>query len=251
MVSVVIVQDDNSIINELTKVINSSELCTVVGSASNGIDAIKAIDSLNPQIVLMELVLPIMDGFKLLEYYRTNSCTAKFIVLTNLKSATFIDKAIELGASYYMLKPLDNNLLIQRITEYGSDQLIRRPNVSSRDLTSRNLDERISNIFISVGIPAHIKGYQFLREGIKLAVDNPMLINSITKSLYPAIARRFSTTSSKVERAIRHAIEVAWSRGKIENINSLFGVKVYTVNEKPTNGEFIALLADKMLLEGA
>lgn len=121
--------------------------------------------------------------------------------------------------------------------------------VSSR--VNRSLDERIANIFISVGIPAHIKGYQFLREAIKMAVDTPDIINNITKKLYPSIADKFDTSSSKVERAIRHAIEVAWNRGKIENINSIFGIKVYTANDKPTNGEFIALVADKMILEGA
>ena len=116
-------------------------------------------------------------------------------------------------------------------------------------VVDKAIEERITNIFITVGIPAHIKGYQFLREAIKMAVDNPEVINSITKQLYPSVAKRFSTSASKVERAIRHAIEVAWNRGKIENINSLFGVKVYNHNEKPTNGEFIALVADKMLLE--
>ena len=118
-------------------------------------------------------------------------------------------------------------------------------------LKNRALEEKISNIFITVGIPAHIKGYQFLREAIKMAIDCPDIINSITKKLYPSIAEKFQTSSSKVERAIRHAIEVAWNRGKIENINSIFGLKVYNSNEKPTNGEFIALVADKMLIEGA
>lgn len=112
------------------------------------------------------------------------------------------------------------------------------------------VNEKITNIFLTVGIPAHIKGYQFLREAIKMAIERPEIINSITKKLYPSIAEKFSTTASKVERAIRHAIEVAWNRGKIENINSIFGIKVYSQNEKPTNGEFIALVADKMLLEG-
>ncbi len=114
----------------------------------------------------------------------------------------------------------------------------------------KQLEEKISNIFITVGIPAHIKGYQFLREAIKLAVKQPEIINSITKELYPRVADQFSTSPSKVERAIRHAIEVAWNRGKIENINAVFGIKVYSNNEKPTNGEFIALVADKMLIEG-
>ena len=110
--------------------------------------------------------------------------------------------------------------------------------------------EGLKIIFLSLGIPAHIKGYQFLREAIKLAIETPEIVSSITKKLYPSIATKFATSSSKVERAIRHAIEVAWNRGKIENINSIFGIKVYNQNEKPTNGEFIALVADKMLMEG-
>ena len=120
---------------------------------------------------------------------------------------------------------------------------------SSKTNSNRDIEEKISNIFITVGIPAHIKGYQFLREAIKLAMENPDIINSITKKLYPSIADKFETSASKVERAIRHAIEVAWNRGKIENINSIFGLTVYSNNEKPTNGEFIALVADKMLLD--
>lgn len=117
--------------------------------------------------------------------------------------------------------------------------------------SSKKIDERISHIFITVGIPAHIKGYQFLREAIKLAVENPSIINSITKQLYPSIAKRFETTPSKVERAIRHAIEVGWNRGRADRVNDIFGVKAFDRKDKPTNGEFIALIADKMLLEGA
>jgi len=115
----------------------------------------------------------------------------------------------------------------------------------------RKIDERISHIFITVGIPAHIKGYQFLRSAIKLAVEKPGIINSITKQLYPAIAKQFATTPSKVERAIRHAIEVGWNRGRADRVNDIFGVKAFDRKDKPTNGEFIALIADKMLLEGA
>ena len=114
---------------------------------------------------------------------------------------------------------------------------------------SRSIDERLSSIFIRAGIPPHIKGYQFLREAVKLAVAYPEMINSITKKLYPTIAEIYQTTPSKVERAIRHAIEVAWNRGKIENINAIFGIKIYNKGEKPTNGELIALVADKILIE--
>ena len=125
--------------------------------------------------------------------------------------------------------------------------------ISEQDSPTRakKIDERISHIFITVGIPAHIKGYQFLREAIKLAVENPGIINSITKQLYPSIAKRFETTPSKVERAIRHAIEVGWNRGRADRVNDIFGVKAFDRKDKPTNGEFIALIADKMLLEGA
>jgi len=117
--------------------------------------------------------------------------------------------------------------------------------------TGKKLEERISNIFITVGIPAHIKGYQFLREAVKLTIEKPEIINSITKQLYPTIAKKFKTSASKVERAIRHAIEVGWNRGRVENINNAFGVRAFDTKDKPTNGEFIAIVADKMILEGA
>lgn len=124
------------------------------------------------------------------------------------------------------------------------------PTRAAEVLSIAILTKRISNIFITVGIPAHIKGYHFLREAIKLTIERPDIINSITKELYPTIAKQFQTSPSKVERAIRHAIEVGWSRGKIENINNIFGVKVYGHNDRPTNGEFIALIADKLLVDG-
>jgi two-component system response regulator (stage 0 sporulation protein A) len=150
-----------------------------------------------------------------------------------------------------MAKPYNFTALVERIKG-----LFNQPeNTYIENATSTfhkvSLEEKISKIFINVGIPPHIKGYSFLREGVKMAVEDPDIINNITKRLYPSIGEKFGTTPSKVERAIRHAIEVAWNRGKIENINNLFGIKVYSSNEKPTNGEFIALVADKMLIEGA
>lgn len=156
------------------------------------------------------------------------------------------------GASGYLLKPLNLKQLDDKIADIrnGFATTEKQKSVTVRDFV-RSIDERLATIFVSIGIPPHIKGYQFLRDGVKCVVDEPSLINSITRGLYPEIAKKYDTTPSKVERAIRHAIEVAWNRGKIENINSLFGVKIYSANEKPTNGEFIALLADKMLLEGA
>ncbi len=213
----------------------------------DGREARQALESINADVVVTELVMSGEDGYALLEKYRD----VKFIVASELKSEVFVIKSLELGAKYYLVKPLEYNVLEQRILNVCEGSKLGGKTVRSKSISERTLDERISSIFVSVGIPAHIKGYQFLREGIKLAVDNPPIINSITKNLYPSIAQKFNTTSSKVERAIRHAIEVAWTRGKIENINNIFGVKVYSSAEKPTNGEFIALLADKMLLECA
>lgn len=233
-------------LHQLRSMLETDEQYEIVFDV-NGSDARKYLDTTPVDVVVTELVMSGEDGFALLEKYRD----LRFIVASELKSEVFVIKALELGAKYYLVQPVEYGVLEQRIQNvYDGDKLGSKV-MRKKTVSEKTLDERISNIFVSVGIPAHIKGYQFLREGIKLAVDNPAIINAITKSLYPTIARRFDTTSSKVERAIRHAIEVAWNRGKIENINSIFGVKVYTSSEKPTNGEFIALLADKMLLECA
>ena len=183
--------------------------------------------------------MPRLDGYGVLEKIGRER---RVIVMSALSSGSFVTKAIDLGAKYFLMKPFRFQQLEARIVECMKSSAAVR-------IKNKSLEEKITNIFITVGIPAHIKGYQFLREAIKMAIDNPDVINSITKRLYPEVARRFDTSPSKVERAIRHAIEVAWNRGKIENINSLFGVRVYSHNEKPTNGEFIALVADKMLLE--
>jgi len=209
-----------------------------------GVDARKYIEQTDADVIVTDLVMAGEDGFALIEKYKNK----KFIVASSLKSEVFIVKALDLGASYYLIRPIEFPLLAQRINQLAEKQPQSKV-VWRKSVADKTLDERISSIFVSVGIPAHIKGYQFLREGIKLVVDNPTIINSITKHLYLSIAERFDTSASKVERAIRHAIEVAWNRGRIENINSLFGVKVYSSADKPTNGEFIALLADKMLLE--
>ena len=212
----------------------------------NGLVALDAIKKEVPDIIVMDVVLSGVDGFNLIEEINKLKINSKIIVLSSLSLEGFITKAMSLGVSYYMIKPFSVEVLKNRILDVLGEATEVKPQV----IKNRNLEEKITNIFITVGIPAHIKGYQFLREAIKMAIDNPDIINSITKKLYPQIAEKFETSSSKVERAIRHAIEVAWNRGKIENINSLFGVKVYSNNEKPTNGEFIALVADKMLLEG-
>ena len=214
-----------------------------VGSSNDGLQVVKDVSTLKPDILVMEVVLSNLDGFAVLDQLRSlKDKMPKVFFVSNLSHSGFVTKAIQSGASYFMVKPVSAENLESRIFEVIN-------NDSHKD-GSRQLDERISNIFISIGIPAHIKGYQFLREAVKLAVEEPEIIGSITKKLYPTIAERFETSSSKVERGMKHAIEVAWNRGKIENINNIFGLKIYNRNEKPTNGELIALIADKMIMDG-
>lgn len=238
----ILIADDNADLTaELEKELAQDGDNQVVGVAHDGKSAIELFNALSPDVVVLDLVMPETDGFGFLQNIKKGK--AKIIVLSALSRDEFVTKAINLGADYYMRKPCSFRELRKRVAELKNGTAIpARPKKTE-------MDEKISNIFITVGIPAHIKGYQFLREAIKMAVENPDIINSITKRLYPEVAKKFDTSPSKVERAIRHAIEVAWNRGKIENINTLFGVKVYGHNEKPTNGEFIALVADKMILE--
>ena len=243
----IIADEDTNIIEE-TKKNFTSEKFEIVGTTTDGEELINLINQFNPDVVVMDIVLQKCDGFKVLESVNTKK--TNIVIQSSLSIDGFINKAISLGAKYYCIKPFNVQTLKERI----EDIIQPKASQSNTFFNSKNnnqIEEKISNIFITVGIPAHIKGYQFLREAIKLAIANPEIINSITKKLYPTIAEKYDTSASKVERAIRHAIEVAWNRGKIENINNLFGIKVYSSNEKPTNGEFIALVADKMLIEGA
>lgn len=229
----------------------------------DGARAYEGISALDVDAVLLDLVLPNKDGLAVMGELGALGKDIKLIVTTALTNENFVKRAVEMGATDYIVKPYDVDVLKSRIisavagaesadnsTQNKVDQIFGGNTAPLKTIKNRNLEERISNIFIMVGIPAHIKGYQFLREAIKMAIEEPEIVNSITKKLYPSIAAKFDTSASKVERAIRHAIEVAWNRGKIENINDVFGLRVYDSNEKPTNGEFIALVADKMIIEG-
>ncbi len=237
---------DNKEENTVEKYFRDNQKFSVVGINLNAEEVVKDVVLFKPDVVIMEVMLAGLDGFSVLEKIQNqmgDSCP-KVIFISNLTHSGFVAKAMNMGASYFMIKPISPQNLEERIFEVLSPKPLN--NVKE----FRQIEEKISNIFISIGIPAHIKGYQFLREAVKLAVEKPEIIGSITKQLYPTIAERFETSSSKVERGMRHAIEVAWNRGKIENINALFGLKIYSSNEKPTNGELIALIADKMLMEG-
>ncbi len=232
--------------NALVGYFKGKEGYQVVGISSDGQQVVKDIEEEKPDFLITEALLSGMDGFKVFETLKKDMGEAvpKVIFISTLSHGGFVSKAIKEGASYFMVKPVMPENLEERILDIVNDK------DAGEERSEKLLDEKISNIFISIGIPAHIKGYQFLREAVKLAVEEPEIIGSITKKLYPTIAQKFETSSSKVERGMRHAIEVAWNRGKIENINSLFGFKVYSSNDKPTNGELIALIADKMIMEG-
>ena len=245
--TLILADEDQNILDEMVKSF-TDEKYEIIATTANGEELINLINSKNPNVVVMDIVLQKCDGFKVLEQIGKNK--TNIIIHSALSMDGFINKAISLGAKYYCIKPFDLNTLKERLDDIVNPEKSQF-NTFFNGKANSQIEEKITNIFITVGIPAHIKGYQFLREAIKLAIANPEIINSITKKLYPTIAEKYDTSASKVERAIRHAIEVAWNRGKIENINNLFGIKVYSSNEKPTNGEFIALVADKMLIEGA
>lgn len=246
--NVVIAQANNERNDELEKLINETGEFVVVGKADNGLAAVKIIENYRPEFVLTELILPELDGFCVLEKALSVNRAAKVIVISAFATEETITKVMLKGAAYFMVKPFDNTVLINRMLDLSVSASSAAVS-AAKDRGGVNLEEKISKIFINVGIPPHIKGYSYLREGVKMAVDNPRIINNITKQLYPQIGEKYDTSASKVERAIRHAIEVAWNRGRIDSINGILGVRAYVGSEKPTNGEFIALVADKMLLE--
>ncbi len=245
--TIVILEDNKQRLSETKDAFLSSGKFEVVGFSGDGEEGVKLVEEKKPEYLLTDLILNNLDGLGVVE--RVKGTGVKIIVSSVIKSEEIINGCIEKGASYFIAKPCPSDVLVKRISELFLSNKQEAESVEVKVVRHGNLDEKISKIFISVGIPPHIKGYGYLREGIRLAVESPDVINNITKKLYPMIGEKYQTTPSKVERAIRHAIEVAWSRGRISNINELFGVQTYLTGEKPTNGEFIALIADKMLLE--
>ncbi len=220
----------------------------IVGMESDAINVVSSIEKLRPDYLISELVFAGFDGIEVIKQVKALNVKTRIIILSALKSEEAILRSVLAGAEYFLAKPLNFGILYERMGIINSTEVNKR-NIS--EPVGESLEEKISKIFITVGIPPHIKGYCFLREGVKMAVEDPDIINNITKKLYPMIGEKYQTSASKVERAIRHAIEVAWNRGRIESINAILGVRAYIGAEKPTNGEFIALVADKMLLEKA
>lgn len=246
--SVILLESNVAALEQLKSALEESEEFSVLHAGDDGDVGIKEILTLKPDLVIVSMFLKGTDGSGVIRTVKKTWVDAK-IIATGLSNDSIIEKAMEDGACYYLVKPFSVPTAMERIRELMKDKPTSGKEIAVSKRKPVTIEEKISEIFISIGIPPHIKGYAYLREGIKLTIERPYIINSVTKELYPSIANKFSTTASKVERAIRHAIEVAWNRGRIDAINAIFGARIYLGTEKPTNSEFIALVADKLILE--
>jgi two-component system response regulator (stage 0 sporulation protein A) len=244
------VADDNREFCELLKdYLSQQPDFELVGVAYNGLEAIQLIEETRPDVVILDIIMPHLDGIGVLEKFASSTATyrPKFIVLTALGQETVTQRAVELGADYYVVKPFNFSVLANRIKQLGDGTATGTPFIAATK--PRNLDVAVTNIIHEIGVPAHIKGYHYLRDAILMVVEEINLLGGITKELYPMIAQKYNTTPSRVERAIRHAIELAWDRGNMEAISKFFGYTVNMAKGKPTNSEFIAMIADKLRLE--
>ena len=246
--SVILLESNVAVLEQLTQALSESKEFTLLHAGDDGDVGVKQILSLKPDLVIVSMFLKGTDGCGVIRAVKKTWVDAK-IIATGFANDLIIEKAMNDGASYYLVKPFSVQTVMERIRELMKDKPEQSKEITVSKRKPVTIEEKISEIFISIGIPPHIKGYGYLREGIKMTIETPYIINSVTKELYPSIAKKFSTTASKVERAIRHAIEVAWNRGRIDAINAIFGARIYLGSEKPTNSEFIALVADKLILE--
>ena len=232
----------------LTAALQRADGFRVLGTAGDGEQAIRMIEEKKPDILVLDLMLAKKDGISVLksianmEHKPITLATSAF--LTEYVSTA----AANLGVRYLMLKPCDMTALVERLEEIRNNEKNKKPALARRQ-PEVNIETMVTNIIHDIGVPAHIKGYQYLREAIMIAVEDMDVINAITKVLYPQVAKAFSTTPSRVERAIRHAIEVAWDRGDLDTLQRFFGYTVSNTKGKPTNSEFIALIADKLQLQ--
>jgi two-component system response regulator (stage 0 sporulation protein A) len=240
---IIIADENREYVKNLKDFLSKDTEINVCAVAYDGREAIESISRLEPDVVVLDLLLPVVDGIGVIENgYRKKP---GFIVVAPAFQDRIINSIMENGAVYYMRKPVDNTTLLKRIKQVGE-------NCEKKDtsmVTEIELEARVTEVIHEVGVPAHIKGYQYLREAIMMTVNNLEVINSITKLLYPTVAKRYATTPSRVERAIRHAIEVAWDRGDTDVLNNIFGYTIASRKGKPTNSEFIAMIADRLRLQ--
>ena len=267
-VNVVIVDDNPMILNTLDEVISSEAGLSVIGRADNGKDAIDMIKDTQPDVVLLDLVMPQMDSITVVENIKKKTSMLKnpaFIILSAVGGEQMTEEAFQAGANYFLMKPFDKDILVNKIRRIGKRPVRPVPGkvleaplkaatpeeaaMNREEYMKEHLETDITKMLHELGIPAHIKGYQYLRDAISMVVRDREMMEAVTKILYPEIAKKNYTSSSRVDRAIRHAIEVAWGRGSLEVIDELFGYTISTGKGKPTNSEFIALIADKICLD--
>lgn len=256
-VKVLVVDDNKRIVNLLKEALEREDGIEVAGTASDGEEALKLIHLVKPDVVLLDLIMPKIDGLGVMERLKkreTAEGMPKIIVVSAVSQESVTENAFALGAAYYILKPFDTRVVISRVKAVGmhgvtDSKVINTVYENKKPQHENSLEADVTSIIHEIGVPAHIKGYQYLRDAIIMSVNDGEMLGSITKRLYPTIAKNHKTTSSRVERAIRHAIEVAWSRGKMDTIEELFGYTVSSRKGKPTNSEFVALIADKIRLE--
>ncbi len=238
----------------LADVMNAEEDMLVVATASDGLEALALAESHQPDILLTDLVLTRLDGLGLLTALSEKEGAPAAIVLSSLFNERILSACSELGVYYFIPKPCDIPALLSSIRQVAATSRKGVTSISqgvamNPAVREPSLEAVVTDIIHEIGVPAHIKGYQYLREAIVLTVNDMDAINAVTKVLYPAVAKKFSTTPSRVERAIRHAIEVAWDRGDLETLQRFFGYTVSNIKGKPTNSEFIAMIADSLTLK--
>ena len=258
-ISVIIVDDNEKVIENIDSALSKDTAIQIIGKAKNGQEAYELIRKSTPDVVILDLIMPKMDGLSLMNKVNEDGAMIKmpfFIITSAISNENVIQDAFGYGAGYYLLKPFETNMIADRVKGVKSynkripeTKKIIGAGEDRKHFMERNIENDVTSFIHDVGVPAHIKGYQYLREAIIMSVNDNEMLNSITKILYPSIAKKFQTTSSRVERAIRHAIEVAWNRGRMDTIDELFGYTINAEKGKPTNSEFIALIADKIRLE--
>jgi len=244
----VAIADDNREFCELLKShLQSQPDMEVVGVAYNGAEAMEIIKKSSPDVLILDIIMPHVDGIAVLERLANDDARnrPKVIMLTAFGQESITHRAAQLGADYYVLKPFNLDILANRIRQLTTEGMAHKV----PQMKTRSLDVEVTGIIHEIGIPAHIKGYLYLRDAIIMVINRVELLSAVTKELYPSIAMKYKTTPSRVERAIRHAIEVAWNRGNLDVINGLFGHTVSQERGKPTNSEFIAMVADRLRME--
>lgn len=253
--SVAIADSNNLFISELENKLNESHNLNVILKSSNGKEFIEGLELMKPEVIITDIILQGLDGIELLkEIKRDENYNPKIFIMSAIVNDELISIASENNADYFFVKPINLNDITERI----EDLLFADTKPSEEVITLGNIVEKlpandhhivVSNMLHEIGVPAHIRGYSYMRDAIKMVINDPDLLGGITKELYPSIAQKYNTTPSRVERAIRHGIEVAWSRGRVETLDMIFGYTIDQNKGKPTNSEFIAMVADKIKIQ--